>query len=266
MPVCGAGFLRYGGSTTCFSVETDRHVVIFDAGTGLNRLGCELADHKNRRPILLLFTHFHLDHLIGLPNFKPLYDQHCDITVMGDGSRPEDWRGSLKGFMANPLWPVSLDQLPASPRYKSLNGGMDLGDLVISWCPTRHPQGGLAYRVVSGGVSIAIVTDHECGCEQVDRRLESFCEGADLLILDAQYTPEELTRVQGWGHSSWQQAAGFARRCGARQMLLAHHDPARTDSEIDQIAAQAREIFAQTRAAAEGDVFTAGSLSTAPAG
>ena len=192
-PVCGEQALRYGGDTTCFSLTTPDTMVIVDAGTGICSLGDRLAKQATRN-ILILFTHFHLDHLIGLPGFQPLYDPRSEITLFGDATHPAGWQETLGAFMRTPFWPVSLEALPARPAFDDLapgGGPLRVGDAEIRWCPLNHPQGCLAFRIDGPQQSWAIVTDHECGDPAIDSRLRDFCDHVDVLVCDAHYTPKE---------------------------------------------------------------------------
>jgi ribonuclease BN (tRNA processing enzyme) len=156
--------------------------------------------------------------------------------------------------MASPLWPVPLGNAPAAMTFGGLNGnpeGMTVGDIRVDWCPLNHPQGALAFRVRMPGKTVVIATDHEYGRAGADRRLVDFCRDADVLVCDAQYLPEEMPQRVGWGHSTWEQAAWLARDAEVGSLVLTHHDPTRTDAEIDRISDDAKTVFPRVWAAAE---------------
>ena len=255
LPVAGSHFSRYGGHTTCFSLKTRQGLIVVDAGTGINTLSDQLAKAETLPPTTLLFTHFHLDHVIGLPLFKPLYRSQARITLMADPGRPDDWVGALKTLVAPPYWPVRLTHCGARLRFQNLPStrtSLQLYGVRVSWCPVRHPQQCLAYRFDVPGHSIVIATDHEYGQHRLDDRFLQFCRGATALICDAQYTPRELAAHRGWGHSTWRDAVRIARKAGIEKLVLTHHDRYRTDAQIDTLVREARRYFSRTSAAREG--------------
>ena len=253
-PACGSEFVRHGGHTTCFSLETDEGAIVFDAGTGIALLEADLGDAAPSRPIHLFFTHFHLDHLMGLPSFSPLYRAGQSLTMWGDPARLPPWQAGVRTFLAPPYWPIELARSPARISLCDLPSdatSVEILGIRISWCPVWHPQTCLAYRIETPSAGIVIATDHECGDAALDARFLRFCRKADFLIYDAQYTPDEYARRRGWGHSTWQDGAAIAREAGVRELLLTHHDSRRTDSQIDELVSQARRIFPRTRAASD---------------
>ena len=251
-PIAGRAFCRYGGHTPCVSLTAGRDLIVFDGGTGLRPLGEALMARPLVPPITIFFTHFHLDHVIGLPAFKPFYRQGTRVTLVGD-PKARAWRDAVKTLTRPPLWPVSPFRTGAAVRFKNLpgTGTMRIGRVVISWCPVWHPQRCLSFRIETPTRTVVLATDREHGRQPWDRRFLEFCRGVDVLIHDAQYTPGEFPGRRGWGHSSWEQAASVARAVGARQLILTSHDPGRTDSQIDAIVRRARTMFRNTRAAAE---------------
>ncbi len=254
-PVSGRGFVRHGGRTTCFSLRTTRGLIVVDAGTGISALSDSLARETRPPPITLLFTHFHLDHVIGLPLFQPLYRPEARITIMADPARREDWKPALKTLVDAPYWPAPLAGCPARIRLQDLPAGratLLVHGVRIAWCPVRHPQQCLAYRLETSGGGIVIATDREPGDAGLDRRFLEFCRGADVLIFDAQYTPRERAAHRGWGHGTWEEGVATARSAGVGELILTHHDRQRTDAQLDAIVRQARRRFPWTRAARDG--------------
>ena len=249
-PVLGPQYRVYGGHTTCLSIETGRGLVIIDAGTGIASAARRLMARRKRLPITILFTHFHLDHIIGLPSFTPLLRPGSVITVMASRRVFGDWRGILRTFGREPFWPVNL--LDGSGRVRMADlpaGALDLYGITIRHCANRHPQGGLSYRVESPGRTIVVATDRELGDPERDAEFLRFAGGADVLIHDGQYTPMEYRARRGWGHSTWKDAARVARRLGVTELVLTSHDPDRTDAAVNALVRQARRIFPRTRAA-----------------
>ncbi|MDD5484169.1 MAG: MBL fold metallo-hydrolase [Kiritimatiellae bacterium] len=252
MPVSGGKFTKYGGRTTSFCLKTEEGMLIIDAGTGIE-LVAETADEK-LRPAAVLFTHFHLDHVMALPFLKRLSRRQSSLQLIADSSGGKNWRAALANLFAPPYWPAPLAEMGARLEFSDLPAGknaFDLHGVQVAWCPLAHPQNCLAFRFKTGKKSVAIVTDHESGSPDIDGALLRLCRGVDYLIYDAQWTPEELAKRRGWGHSSWKDGADFARRAGAGELILTHHDYKRSDDEIDAIVQEARRCFPETKAARE---------------
>lgn len=252
LPVAGKPFIKYGGHTTCFCLKTAEGLIIIDAGTGIS-----LIDEKTDEELLpasLLFTHFHLDHIMALPFLKRLANHQSSLKLMADSSGRTDWRSALMNLFAPPYWPVALTEMGACLEFSDLPAGagsLELYGVHISWRPLSHPQGCLAYRLETADRSAMIVTDHEGGDPKIDDILLRFCLKADYLIYDAQWTPAELEKRRGWGHSSWAEGAELAVKAGVGELILTHHDYKRRDDDIDAIVETARRRFPKTRAAGE---------------
>ncbi|MBN1674266.1 MAG: MBL fold metallo-hydrolase [Kiritimatiellae bacterium] len=257
-PVPRREFLKYGGNTTCFTLETAQGILVFDAGTGIASLHEDLAERGERPPVTILFTHFHMDHVMGLPFFDGLYMDHSRLTLVGDPARETDWRATLRTFVGKPYWPIGLGEAQARLELEDLPsaGALTIYGVRLSWCPLCHPQESLAYRVEAPGVSVVVATDHEPGTPEVDERFLAFCRGAGCLICDAEFTPEEYPAHRGWGHGTWAAAARLAEQAGVGRLILTHHNRYRQDAQLDAIVAQARAAFANTDAASEGLVLT----------
>ena len=253
MPASGPDCVRYGGHTTCYSLETDQGLLIVDAGTGIASLGAELLKREHLPPMTLLFTHFHADHLVGLPHFSCLYDPRCSLAVKADGTGFPDWIDRVHHFLAPPFWPVAVAEVPADVTFGELDQDAWVEQGVrVSRCALNHPQPCLALRLETDARTIVIATDHEPGDPSVDERLVDFCRGAHLLVADAQFSPEEMPAHRGWGHGSWESAAQLAREAGVGELILTHHAPSRTDDEVDAWESASREIFPATRAGRAG--------------
>jgi len=255
MAVAGRAFNRYGGETTCFSLVTRQGVLIIDAGTGIIALGDQLMRQSDLPPITILFTHFHLDHVIGLPLFKPLHHPGASITLMADPRRKENWTAALQKLLAPPFWPVALRRCGADIRFKPLprqSRRMRLCGAEIAWHSLRHPQQCLAYRLNIQQRSLVIATDHELDADATDEAFPNFCRGADVLVADAQYTSVEYATHRGWGHGTWAACARLAATAGVNKLILTHHDYRRQDTQIDRLVRQAQRLFPATRAAHAG--------------
>ena len=257
MSASGRAHARYGAETTCFSLETPRGLLIVDAGTGI--LG--LADALMRRPsppdITLLFTHWHLDHVMGLPCFSPIYQRRFRIRILSAAAGQKAER-ALSRVFGPPLWPVPIAGADAAVTYERLPGSaaapcaLRRYGVRIGWCPVLHPQSCVAYRFDTECGSVVVATDREHGNPEMDRRFFAFAANADVLVADAHYLPSEYPAHRGWGHSTWPEAAKAARAAGVKRLILTHHDRLRTDAQIARIAAAAKRVFPECEAARPG--------------
>jgi len=255
MAVSGRTFHRYGGETTCFSLATRQGILIVDAGTGIIALGDQLMRQSDLPPITIMFTHLHLDHVIGLPLFKPLYRRGASVTFMADPHRKENWPDCLRTLVAPPFWPLDLRHFGAAIRFQPLprrNRRMRAYGIEIAWHPLRHPQQCLAYRLGIQQRSFVIATDNELDADVTGKEFTDFCRGASALIADAQYTPAEYSAHRGWGHGTWAACARLAANAGVGKLILTHHDRRRQDSQIERLVRHAKRIFPATCAARSG--------------
>jgi phosphoribosyl 1,2-cyclic phosphodiesterase len=258
IPACGNEYARYGGNTTCFSVQTDAGLLIIDAGTGIARLGRDLAQSPKLPPITILFTHFHLDHVIGFPVFDPVYNKDTKITLMADPRRTSNWKETMRTFMGKPYWPVGIGEVAAALTLEDLpikSEYVDCAGVKVAWFRVPHPQQCLAYRLEMPGKTIVVATDMEHDANLVRPDFVKFCGNADYLVCDAHYTPEEYPAHCGWGHSTWEACAMIAREASVKHLVLTHHAPTRTDKEVDAIVKIARKAFPATTAAAENMIL-----------
>ncbi len=260
MPVAGKNFLRHGGHTLCTSVREDSkadEMIILDAGTGLKQLGekiIEGLDIMNLR-LHFLFTHFHLDHVIGLPFFAPLYSARAKIIFYSPLSPPET-RKQLTSLMGGRFFPVAFGETDSLKSFRRIpDQGLAIGKFRVMSCPLHHPQGSVAYKIEMDGKSMVTATDTEPPEGRLDERLAVFVRGADCLVYDATFTPEEYKKRQGWGHSTWQHGTALAREAKVGRLFLSHFNPDHEDSVIDQMVRQARCEFRSTWAACEGLKF-----------
>jgi phosphoribosyl 1,2-cyclic phosphodiesterase len=249
IPSPGSSTLEFGGNTTCLEIILiSGHRIVIDAGTGMRLLGDHLL--KSGKPVAfhLLLTHNHWDHLLGLPFFAPIYQEHTEILVDGWPHAFQALTRVFDNHMGNGFFPVAFDQLKA--RIDFLNrvarGPLHLGGATIDAIPLNHPQGGLGYRIREGEHTLVFITDNELGAggNRRFREFVQFSKGCSLLIHDAQYLPEEMAEHRGWGHSTYEEVVTLAVEAKAQKLLLTHHDPGRSDDQVYQIVERARKFAA----------------------
>jgi phosphoribosyl 1,2-cyclic phosphodiesterase len=259
--------LRYGGNTTCLEIGApgEKEAIIIDCGSGLRGLGEELMRRRVSRMHILL-THFHWDHIQGLPSFAPLFQPGVEITFYSN--RPaEETRSLLEFQMAKPFFPLPFAEIGSNTEFRSIECGKPFhaGSMRVEAFNLNHPQGAVGFRIDSEGQVLVHAADHEHGNPDIDPGLIRAAKNADLLVMDAQYTPEEYVGKVGWGHSSYAHVAQVAQSAGVHGLLLFHHDPEHNDGFLDGMLVEAKKLFPSTGMAAEGRVLEiARAVETAP--
>lgn len=255
----GPEYVRYGGNTSCLEVRAGPHLLVFDAGTGIRPLGKKLADNGPVE-VDLFFTHTHIDHVVGLPFFTPLYQPNSTIRVWAGHLKPHrTLKESLSGLMSEPFFPVPLEIFSAKPDYHDFIAGETLEPrpgLKIRTCALNHPNEATGYRIDWNGKSICYVTDCEHQPGKLDGAILDLIKDADIFVYDSTYTDDEFPRFVGWGHSTWTEGARLADAAGAKQLVIFHHDPSHNDDFMDQMAAAAHAQRPGTVVAREGLVLT----------
>lgn len=259
VPCPGPKTVRYGGDTACVEVRCGPHLVVFDGGTGIRELGRSLDPAVPVEADVFL-THFHLDHLLGLPFFKPAYDPNSRVHLHAarlDSSL--SLKTILTRMMSPPLFPVPIDMYRADVDFLDFAAGDRLEPhpgLVIETRALNHPGGACGYRLSWGGRSVAYVTDTEHPLDgSLDPNVLALMDGADVAIYDAAYTDVEYRQHRGWGHSTWQEGVRAADAAGVGTLVLFHHDPSHDDEAMDRIAADADAARPGTLAATHGLVL-----------
>lgn len=238
----------YGGDTACVYVEGDdsKTRLIFDAGTGIRKLGSDIPPDK--QPLHLFLSHYHWDHIQGFPFFKHAYQSDQDIYLLSD--HLSDNPDSILKQMAEPHFPVPAEALKARIKTMPIKQGcIQIGELKISTLAANHPGGCCAYRVDSSQGSFAYVTDNELDppgeLTTTYDEWVNWLEGIDLLVHDAMYLDGEREAIHGWGHSLITQTLQLAADAKVKNVVLFHHDPSRTDKQLDQIAEDSKQWMSQ---------------------
>lgn len=255
-PTPQAENLRYGGNTSCVEVRVGEQLLIFDCGTGFRVLGNALVQEFGPKPIRahVFVSHFHWDHIQGIPFFWPLYDREQNEFNFHCSSQNLSLELAMQEQMSSPYFPVETKEMKAKHHYYDFEPGtLDLGDVRVTSLWLNHPQGCTGFRVESKEGVFVYATDNEPGHAGFDKNVRKLAEGADVLVYDAQYLPEEYeARRRGWGHSHWREAVNVVMESGAKELVLYHHDPDHDDACIDNVVKSARSYYPKVRAACEG--------------
>ncbi len=240
IPVSGSVYVEHGGDTTCLEIRTKSgDTIIVDAGTGIRRLGNQLLV-ENRRHLHLIFTHAHWDHVMGFPFFKPIYSPHFSFTV---------YRCPFSGYvekmlgqvMKPPFFPVRFSQLAARFEYHALRcpEPFQIGSVTVSPIRLSHPNTGNGFKFTEDGKSLVFITDNELFVPHAGgvpyETYVAFSAGADILIHDGEYTPEEYEKFRGYGHSTYLQALDLALDANVRALGIFHLNQDRTDRHMRHI-------------------------------
>lgn len=286
-PVARPDVLHYGGNTSCVEVRVGDRCVVLDAGTGLRLLG-EALTHEPSPPrcIDLLITHTHWDHIIGFPFFAPIYRPDCHLQIYGLLRTQSSLRATIANALSDPLLPLGLEDLRAALHFHEIHEDLcfQLGPIKVTTARANHPYRALAYRLETDEAALVFVPDtgpfHTVlfGDERIEwtgqptahshddlstlaamrERIVDLARGADWLLYDAQFTAEQYERFPHWGHSTADQAREIAEEAGVRELLLFHHDPHRSDAEVDAMVVVQRERACPpllVRAAHEGMIL-----------
>lgn len=254
VPVGHETFDRYGGATICLSLElAEGHYLLIDAGTGIRAFEQDLPGEGNLLFSVLL-SHYHWDHLLGLPFFRPLFDASNTFHFYGVEREGRSVEEGISGVFQPPWFPLPLRETLSNKMYIDLaeNNPITIEDIAVSSTGLMHPQGVTAYRLDRGDKSVVFATDVERGDAASDAGLRGLAHQADVLIHDAQYQPDEYDLHKGWGHSTWMDAVAAAEEAEVEQLVLVSHDPYRTDEQVDGIVEAARARFPNTAAAYAG--------------
>jgi phosphoribosyl 1,2-cyclic phosphodiesterase len=263
IPVCDPRFHEFGGNTTCIAIipseegEARDRIGIVDAGTGIYKLGQDLIREGGRKDLIhIAFTHFHWDHIQGLPFFRPAYDpdQRINVLALGANRGINDLKEIFEHQMQETYFPVQLDNMGAQFSFL-LHNRAELNryyNARISTIRLNHPGGSYGYRMEAFGKTLVVCTDVEYDNDEIDEHVVEFARGADLLIHDAQYTNEEIERFRGWGHATFEQALEVAERAEVKLLAMTHHDPEHDDEFLASMEKKCQDRMKDCLVAREG--------------
>lgn len=267
IPCPGPKTAKYGGNTSCIQIKTDLdYQIIIDAGSGIRSLaGSLLSDPAVKKPlkIFLFLTHTHWDHIMGFPFFTPIYIPDSEITIFGPVTFEEEpLEKVVGGQLTYKYFPLRQDELRSKIKYQNLKeGSMQLpGGIIVSYKYLNHPLLCLGYRFEYKKKVFCTCYDHEpflnlfegdpinedegqAAADENNSRITAFFHNADLLVHDAQYTTKEYDKFIGWGHSTYKYAISQALHGRVKRLALFHHDPERSDSQLDQVKSSFQEKY-----------------------
>jgi len=260
--------LGVGGNTSCVEIRAGDHLLICDAGTGIIPLGNELMRQDQIREIFIILTHYHWDHVCGLPFFVPAFMPDWKISFFGPGDSPKLIEEHISAQMQAPYFPVGTETWLAETNYlEPQNDGFQYGSMKINFSNVHHPGITFGYKIEVNGKTIVYASDNECKFieKSIKRRTDEFTEeelalfeemiheehqselnlfkDADILIHDAQYTPDDYEKKHGWGHSCYVDAIDTAIDANVKELYLFHHDPNYDDAAMEAIQKHSNEII-----------------------
>lgn len=249
IPTPGKYFIKYGGNTSCVEVRCGNTILIFDAGSGMRELGASLIHEFGADPneYHIFISHTHWDHIQGFPFFSMAYLPQNRINFYG-GNSVSTLEKLIYGQMEKEYFPVSLYELASKVTFTTLTDSpFDINDIRIHFTHQIHPSLSLGFRVEYKGKTVVYATDSELS---IDPELEAINEknignlirGADVLIADCQYTKEQYKSKVGWGHSSIDKVIDMCNKFGVKNLFAFHHDPLRTDEELDIMIQDAQQL------------------------
>ncbi|MGA1839584.1 MAG: MBL fold metallo-hydrolase [bacterium] len=247
IPSPGKSTVRYGGNTSCVSIHTGSNkILVLDAGTGIRELGNSIKG--GHEEIFILLSHRHWDHIQGFPFFWPIYESHRKVNILSN-EQGKSMILSLLNQMDGAHFPIEPQNLPSLHQCinEDVSSFLSHYGFTVSRIATNHPGNGYGYRVQKNSHSVIYLTDNELEPpykkETEFYEFVQFCRDTDLLIHDAQYLEKDMPQKHGWGHSLIIQVCKLAAEAKVKHLILTHHDPERTDKEIDAIQNSARTWF-----------------------
>ncbi|MDK2921736.1 MAG: hypothetical protein PWR24_1293 [Desulfonauticus sp.] len=234
IPVSGKDFSEFGGDTPCVQISLEDKEIIIDSGTGIRELGQRLLA-RPKKEVYLFYTHFHWDHILGLPFFAPLYleDFHLKLVL------PRSLKGNLQTLLhlfSSPYFPVDKALVKDKFSVRQVGDEFHLGSLQVLTIPLSHPNGGVGYKFSLAEKSFVYLTDNELGFKHVGAKdfaaYVDFCLDVDLLVHDAEFLKSEYEKTKGWGHSLLEDVLALAEKSRPKMLALMHHNQKRTDKDL----------------------------------
>ena len=245
LPCPGPEFISYGGNTSCIELRCGEHLFILDMGSGARSLGLSLLK-EDRIDADILYTHTHIDHIMGFPFFVPFFQPQNRFRLWAGHLAPTlSLYQTLEMLMVAPLFPISLDMIQSEIYFEDFRAGHSFNPrpgVTIHTHLLNHPNDATGYRIAYQGRTLCYVTDIEHTPGQLDQNIVDFVRDANVMIYDSTYTDEEFSRYISWGHSTWQEAIRIADAAHVGQVIFFHHDPSHDDAIMEAINVEAQKI------------------------
>jgi phosphoribosyl 1,2-cyclic phosphodiesterase len=256
IPVPGEKTIKYGGNTPCVEVRSkDNDLIILDGGSGLRELGNNLINN-HEKVINIFISHYHWDHIQGIPFFVPLYNSSNNVTFFGLSNSGVGIKKLLGNQMNPSNFPIDFNELKAEINFEEIksNKKYKIGDIEITTLLVNHPAPALTYKLVENGKSIVYMTDNEIkinenslddpiNIQNLNKEILDFCHGADYLIHDSMYEESSIKNKRGWGHSSNITLANFSILAEIKNLILFHYNPDYTDEKIDRLLLETKDFI-----------------------
>jgi phosphoribosyl 1,2-cyclic phosphodiesterase len=246
LPGPAAANCTFGSESPCIEMRCGAHVLIFDAGTGIEALSARLRA-EGVIDLDIFFSHCHFDHIMGLPFLRTLYDDAAAVRIYaGHFEDGTTCREMVYRFMAPPFFPITPDYFAAKVDYRDFHPPDTLTPhegIGIQTMRLRHPNGCVGYRVNHAGGAVCYITDTEHTPGRPDANLLKLIGGADIMIYDCTYTDAEFGHYVGYGHSTWEEGVRLCEAAGVKRLVLFHHRLGRTDDDLARIEANAQARF-----------------------
>jgi len=262
-----ATHLKVGGNTSCVEIRVDDHILVCDAGTGIIPFGNEMMGQHDIRKLMIILTHYHWDHICGLPFFVPAFSPDWELDFFGPGTNIKEIKKHFSSQMRAPYFPVGTETWLANINYIApKKDGLSHGPISFNYNGVHHPGVTYGYRIQANGKTIIYISDNECKfieksitehqseLNQEERKLYEamvkeehqseleLIKDADILIHDAQYKAEDYDTKRGWGHSCFIDTVNMAIDASVKELYLYHHDPNYDDEAMDLIESDAQKI------------------------
>ena len=259
IPSPGPSTLRYGGNTSCLEVRNEDRFFIFDAGSGIRELGNSLLNSGQNIKGHIFISHLHWDHIQGIPFFTPAYIPGNEFTFYSAKDVNSGLKELISSQMDSVYFPVEMDDMCAELQFHALQEGrFEVDNIPVETIFVNHPGNALGYKLYLDDTILVYISDNEpfesAPAENADdyigedgnEKLIEFISGSDILVHDAQYTPEEYESKVTWGHSPYDYTVNLALRAGVKKLFLFHHDPMHNDEKVDEILAGAKSLAASS--------------------
>lgn len=264
-PCTGGAFEEFGGDTTSLLlVGAQGERLVLDAGTGMHAVARQLANTEPGE-VTVLFSHYHLDHMVGLTMNPLFYKPDWSFKFMGPTFAHGGVRDTVTRILAPPYWPVPWEQMDAHFEFSEFAPDeIEIGNLRVRGCPMPHPGGCLAYRIDdANGASLVYATDIEWRnrTQTQETAFITMCSEprpTDLLVIDAHFAEANADAFVGWGHTSWQDGLEIATSAGIERVLLGHHAPEANDEALNTLEQQVKKRLSGAALARAGRWLTIG--------